>query len=54
MRKFIGICVAAAILVSMLAFTPLASVAAEPTKLIDFYWEELYYEYGPAGENECM
>ena len=51
MRKFIGICVAAAILVSMLAFTPLASVAAEPTKLIDFYWEELYYEYGPAGEN---
>lgn len=54
MRKFIGICVAAAILVSMLAFTPLASVAAEPTKLIDFYWEELYYEYGPAGENECI
>lgn len=54
MRKLIGICVAAAILVSMLAFTPLASVAAEPTKLIDFYWEELYYEYGPAGENECI
>ena len=44
MRKLIGICVAAAILVSMLAFTPLASVAAEPTKLIDFYWEELYYD----------
>lgn len=36
MRKLIGICVAAAILVSMLAFTPLASVAAEPTKLLIF------------------
>ena len=33
MRKFIGICVAAAILVSMLAFTPLASVAVSYTHL---------------------
>ena len=53
MRKFIGVCVAAAILVSMFAFAPIVSSAAEPAKLIDFYWEELYKQHAPSGENEC-
>lgn len=53
MRKRISVCVAAAIVISMFTFAPIVSSAAEPAKLIDFYFEDSYKEHSPSGENEC-
>ncbi len=53
MRKLISVCVVAAIVISMFAFAPIVSSAAEPAKLIDFYYEDLYKQHLPTGENEC-
>ena len=53
MRKLVSVCLIAAIVISVFTFTPIVSSAAEPAKLIDFYYEDLYNQHSPAGEVDC-
>lgn len=53
MRKLISVCVAAAIVISMFALTPIVSSAAEPAKLFDFYSQSLFDSTKISGEYQC-
>ncbi len=54
MKKLISVCLVAALVFSLFTLLPLSLSAAEPGKLIDFYYEDLYNDAAVSQENECL